>query len=207
MSHTRKHPGGKSQHKHGGAEPADEAEQLAQAAAAAATAEQAAGPEIEELRKALAQAQAEAADFQDKYVRARAEADNVRRRAESELANAHKYAIEKFAAEVLAVKDSLELAKAVDFEQDNRHAVEKMLEGLDLTIKLLDSIFDKFALQAVEPRVGDKFDPDRHQAMGMLESDEVPPNHIVNVVQKGYMLNDRLLRPAMVMVAKARSGA
>ena len=105
---------------------------------------------------------------------------------------------------MLAVKDSLERARAVPV-QEGAVLVEKMFEGLDLTLKLMESIFQKFALIPVEPKEGDKFDPEKHQAMSMLESVELPANHVVATVQKGYILNDRLLRPAMVIVSKAVS--
>ncbi len=140
----------------------------------------------------------------DKFMRSKAETENVRRRAETDVANAHKYAIERFAVEMLAVKDSLERARSVPV-QEGAPLVEKMFEGLDLTLKLMESIFHKFALFPVEPRKGDKFDPEKHQAMSMLESDELSPNQVVATVQKGYILNDRLLRPAMVIVSQAVS--
>ncbi len=144
---------------------------------------------------------------EEDYLRAKAEAENVRRRAEIDVANARKYAIERFVGELLPVKDSLELARALDLAQDNAQAVEKMFEGIELTLKLLDSVFDKFAIREVDPQPGDRFDPELHQAMSTQESSQVPPNHVVSVVQKGYLLNDRLLRPAMVVVAKAPAQA
>lgn len=150
--------------------------------------------EIEAVRR-------QATENLDKFMRSKAETENVRRRAETDVANAHKYAIERFAVEMLAVKDSLERARAVPV-QEGAPLVEKMFEGLDLTLKLMDTIFLKFALIPVEPRKGDRFDPEKHQAMSMLESDELPPNHVVAAVQKGYILNDRLLRPAMVIVSR-----
>ena len=151
--------------------------------------------EIEAMRR-------QATENLDKFMRSKAETENVRRRAETDVANAHKYAIERFAVEMLAVKDSLERARSVPV-QEGAPLVEKMFEGLDLTLKLMDSIFQKFALIPVEPQKGDKFDPGKHQAMSMLESGELPANHVVATVQKGYILNDRLLRPAMVIVSKA----
>lgn len=144
----------------------------------------------------------EAAESLDKYLRAKAEVENTRRRAEIDVANARKFGIERFAAELLAVRDSLELARTVDIQQENQSALEKMHEGLDLTLKLLDSVFEKFTLTVIDPQ-GEKFDPERHQAMSVVENTTVPPGHVVQVIQKGYMLHQRLLRPAMVMVAKA----
>lgn len=155
------------------------------------------------LKEELARAQASAAEHQDKFLRAKAETENIRRRAETDVANARKFGIEAFAAELLAVRDSLELAKGVDLSQGG-DVTKKMIEGLDLTLKLFDAAFQKFALTVIDP-AGEKFDPDRHQAMTVLETDDVPPNHVVKVVQKGYLLNNRLLRPAMVVVAKAKA--
>ena len=160
---------------------------------------------VETLQAELEQARLEAADHKDKFIRARAEVDNMRRRAELDVANAHKFGIEKFAGEVLTVRDSLELARAVDLSAGDEQALSKMHEGLDLTLKQLDAVFDKFGLTVLDPQ-GEKFDPERHQAMSMVESDEVQPNHILTVVQKGCLLNERLLRPAMVIIAKAPAG-
>ena len=136
----------------------------------------------------------------------KAEAENSRKRAAADVAAAHKYALERFAAEIITVRDSLELARTVELPADSSTAVQKMHEGLDLTLKLMDSVFQKFGLTQVDPQ-GQKFDPERHQAISMVPSAEVPPNHVVNVVQKGYLLNDRLLRPAMVVVAQSPSAS
>lgn len=156
----------------------------------------------ESLEQQLEAARAELAEQKDRYLRAAAEADNIRRRAENEVANARKYAIEGFASEVLAVRDSLEIARSLEIRDDDAGAVAKMKEGLDLTLKQLDSALSKFAIEAVDPSKGDKLDPERHQAMTTQESDNVPPNHILAVIQKGYTIHDRLLRPAMVVVAR-----
>lgn len=160
--------------------------------------------ETEELRAQLDQALAEVEEHKEQFLRARAEVENTRRRATNDVSNAHKYAVEKFAAEMLAVKDSLELARAVELKGDNHAAMDNMLEGLDLTLKLMDSAFQKFSLQVIDPGKGEKFDPEIHQAMTMQDSDEVAPNHVLSVVQKGYQLHQRLLRPAMVVIAKAK---
>lgn len=160
---------------------------------------------LRNLEAELEAARAEVAENLDKFMRAKAEMENVRRRAEADMAGTRRFAIERFATELLAVRDSLELARAVDLEGENKEALSKMHEGLDLTLKLLDTVFEKFALSVINPQ-GEKFDPQQHQAMGVAESGEVPPNHVVNVVQKGYSLHGRLLRPAMVIVAKAKSG-
>jgi len=161
-----------------------------------------AAPDLANLQAELEKARAEATENLDKFMRAKAETENVRRRAETDVAGAHRFAIEKFALEMLAVKDSLERAKAVELP-DAGVGLEKMLEGMDLTIKLIDSIFQKFAIAEVSPAKGDKFNPEHHQAMSMQESAEVPDQHVLMALQKGYLLSGRLLRPALVIVGKA----
>lgn len=160
------------------------------------------GTEAQQLQAELEKARAEAAENLDRFMRARAEAENMRKRAELDVVATRKFAIERFASEIVAVRDSLELARMVELPKDSNPAVQKMHEGLDLTLKLLDGIFQKFGLTLIDP-AGQKFDPERHQAISMVASAEVPPGHVVNVVQKGFLLNDRLLRPAMVVVARA----
>ncbi len=162
--------------------------------------------ELEEMMEALTAAQDEAAENRDHYLRAKAEMENLRKRTDTERANVQKYAIERFVTELLAVKDSLELAQSVDLGDENQDAAEKMQEGLSLTLKQLESVFEKFSLETIDPQ-GEKFDPERHQAMSMLESMDIAPNHIINVIQKGYLLKDRVIRPALVVVAKAASTA
>ena len=161
--------------------------------------------DIEALKAELETLRAQVGENLDKFMRAKAETENVRRRAETDVANAHKYAIERFALEMLAVKDSLERAKTVEIKTGEA-AIEKMFEGIDLTLKLMDSIFQKFALTEVSPAKGDKFDPEQHQAMSMQETGEVPANHVLMALQKGYLLSGRLLRPALVIVARASEG-
>ena len=143
------------------------------------------------------------AEYQDSYLRAKAEVDNIRKRAETEVANARKYALEGFIRELLTVKDSLEIALAVDQRLDSEASNLGVNEGLELILKQLESVFAKFSVETVEPEVGDKLDPDQHQAMSVEESPDVPSNCVSKVIQKGYSLNNRLLRPAMVVVAKA----
>lgn len=157
--------------------------------------------ETQQLQAELEKVRAESAENLDRFLRAKAEVENVRKRGEVDASTARKYAIERFAAEIVTVRDSLELARMVELPKDTNPAVQKMHEGLDLTLKLLDSIFQKFGLIVVDPQ-GQKFDPERHQAISMVDSVEIPPNHVVSVVQKGFLLNDRLLRPAMVVVAR-----
>lgn len=178
------------------------AAQTTEPAAAGAAPE--AAPDLKPLQAALETARAQAAENLDKFLRAKAEAENIRRRAEIDVSAAHKYAVERFAAEIVAVRDSLELARTVDLRQENATALQKMHEGLDLTLRLLDSVFQKFGITLIDPR-GEKFDPTRHQAISMVDSEQVAPDHVVNVVQKGYLLHERLLRPAMVVVARAKA--
>ena len=150
----------------------------------------------------LAAAEAEILKYKDAFLRAKAEEDNVRRRAEKEVANSRKFAVEGFAKELLTVYDSLKLACAVELPDDADDAVKNSYEGVQLTLKQLNAAFAKFSLQEVSPAVGDKLDPNLHQAMTMVESEEIESGCIINVIQAGFELHDRLLRPAMVVVAK-----
>ena len=165
---------------------------------AAATGEAGEGEAPDELEMLRAQV----AQLQDETLRARADADNARKRAQGEIVNARRFALEGFAGELLNVRDSLGLARAVDLTGGD-NLVEQMTEGLELTLKQLDAAFERFSVFEVSPEVGDKLDPESHQAMSPVESTDVAPNHICQVVQKGYRLHSRLLRPAMVIVAKA----
>ncbi len=165
---------------------------------AAATGEAGEGEAPDELEMLRAQV----AQLQDETLRARADADNARKRAQGEIVNARRFALEGFAGELLNVRDSLGLARAVDLTGGD-NLVEQMTEGLELTLKQLDAAFERFSVFEVSPEVGDKLDPESHQAMSLVESTDVAPNHICQVVQKGYRLHGRLLRPAMVIVAKA----
>ena len=145
----------------------------------------------------LLQAQLRAEEHHDAWLRAKAEADNIRKRAQVDIANAHKYATENFASALLPVKDSLEATLAAE-----NATLEALKSGVELTLKQLGSVFEKANLREVNP-VGDKFDPHRHQAISMLPSDK-EPNTVINVLQKGYMLHERVIRPALVTVAKAK---
>jgi len=149
-------------------------------------------PSLEEM---LRQAELRAEEHHDAWLRAKAETENTRRRAQEDIAKAHKFAVEKFAADLLAVKDTLEMALA-DPNADS------LRTGVEMTLKNLVSAFEKAAIVEVDP-TGEKFDPHRHQAMAMLDS-EAPANTVVQVFQKGYLIADRTLRPAMVAVAKAK---
>lgn len=149
------------------------------------------------LEEQLRQVELKAAEHHDAWLRAKAEAENVRRRAQEDIAKAHKFAVEKFAGELLAVKDSLEAALA-----SKEQTVENLQSGVELTLKQLVSAFDKSGLKEINP-TGEKFDPHRHQAIGMVEADQ-EPNTVVTVLQKGYLIAERVLRPALVMVAKGK---
>lgn len=154
----------------------------------------------EQLAADLAQARMSAEENWDKLVRMQAEMENLRRRTEKDLQNAHKYALEKFAKELLVVLDSLELG--IQAATGDAPEVAKLREGNELTLKQFRSVLEKFNIVAVEP-LGQKFNPDVHQAMAMEPSATAEPNTVVKVFQKGYVLNDRLLRPAMVVIAQA----
>ncbi|WJW76456.1 nucleotide exchange factor GrpE [Thiohalobacter sp. IOR34] len=154
-----------------------------------------------ELHALLEDARSKADEHWNQCLRLQAELDNLRKRGERDLANAHKFALEKFAAELLPVKDSLEMGLAAAAEGETIDPV-KLKEGTELTLKMLASAMEKFGIKEIYP-LGEKFNPELHEAMSMQERDDVEPNTVVTVVQKGYVLNDRLIRPAMVIVSKA----
>lgn len=153
-------------------------------------------PSLEQLLK---DAELKAAEHHDAWLRAKADAENIRKRAQADIASANKYAIEKFSIELLAVMDSLDAAMAVE-----NITLENFKNGVELTHKQLSSIFEKFNIKAINP-VGEKFDPHQHQAMCMVES-ELPANTVTQVMQRGYLLFDRVIRPAMVAVSKNKEG-
>ncbi len=157
-------------------------------------------PTVEELQKQLAAAEKKAGENWDKMLRMQAEMENIRRRTRIDLENAHKFALENFAKELLTVMDSLELG--IQAANGDSPEVVKLREGSELTKKQFEAVFEKFNIEAIDP-VGQPFDPEKHQAMSMMPSADVEPNTVLNVFQKGYLLNDRLIRPAMVVVAKA----
>jgi len=154
----------------------------------------------EGLAKALAKAEAQAQEHQESWLRARAEAENIRKRAQIDIASAHKYAIDSFAGELLPVYDALDAALATDTA-----TTEALRGGVELTRKQLKAAFEKVGLLLLDP-VGEKFDPHHHQAMTAIESD-APPQSVLQVFQKGFKLHDRVIRPALVAVAKARPAA
>ncbi|HEN8797662.1 nucleotide exchange factor GrpE [Pseudomonas sp. CM25] len=144
------------------------------------------------------------ATAKDQALRAVADVQNARRRAEQDVEKAHKFALEKFSSDLLPVIDSLELALAHS-SADDEH-VKQIREGVELTLKMFQDTLKRYNLEAVDPH-GQPFNPEHHQAMAMQENAEVEPNSVLNVFQKGYLLNGRLLRPAMVVVSKAPSAA
>ncbi len=157
---------------------------------------------INELELALAAAQATVADQKDAVIRAKAEVDNIRRRSAQDVEKARKFALEKFSAELLPVVDNLERAiECICKDDENQRA---LAEGVELTLQSMRSVLEKYGIKEVESH-GKPFNPELHQAMSMHESDEVEPNTVTAVMQKGYELNGRLIRPAMVMVSKAPS--
>jgi molecular chaperone GrpE len=154
-----------------------------------------AGPTLEER---LASAEAKANEMQDAYLRAKAEGENIRRRAQEDIAKAHKFAIESFAESMVPVKDSLEMALKVETP-----SIESLKEGVEMTLKQLSAAFEKNRLLEIMPAAGDKLDPMKHQAVSMVPAEQ-EPNTVVAVLQKGYMIADRLLRPAIVTVAQGK---
>jgi molecular chaperone GrpE len=151
-----------------------------------------------QLRQALAAAEAKLDEARDAHVRAVAELENIRRRAVRDVESAHRYGLEKFAAELIQVLDSLEAGLEVGKNAD----ASSLLAGKEATLKLLQRAFQKFNILEIDP-VGAPFDPQQHEAMAMEESPSAEPNSVLRVIQKGYELNGRLLRPARVIVAKA----
>jgi molecular chaperone GrpE len=147
----------------------------------------------------LAAAESRAAEMQDAYLRAKAEVENMRRRAQEDIARAHKFAIESFAEALVPVKDSLEMALKVETP-----SVESLKEGVEMTLKQLSSAFEKNRLVEISPATGEKLDPMKHQAISMVPADQ-EANTIVTVLQKGYMISDRLLRPALVTVSQEKA--
>lgn len=151
--------------------------------------------ELEQLRAELEKAKAEAADNHDQFLRAQAEIANQRRRAEKQVEDAHKYAAHKFVESVVPVIDSLEMGLQADGD------LEQIREGMRLTLKQFESIMEKFNIEAVG-KPGDPFNPEHHQAMSMQPHPDFDNNTVSMVMQKGYLLNGRVIRPAMVMVCK-----
>jgi molecular chaperone GrpE len=156
------------------------------------------GPE--RLGLLLEDARAKADEHWDQLMRVRAEMENLRKRQARELENAHKFALERFVNELLPVRDSMEMGLSA--AQEEGAGVEQLREGAELTLKLMSDVMGKFDVVQIDPQ-GEPFDPELHQAMSMMPRDDVPANTVVAVVQKGYTLKGRLVRPAMVMVSQA----
>jgi molecular chaperone GrpE len=151
---------------------------------------------LEAVERELETARVEAEQAREQALRARAEADNLRKRAERDLENAHRFALERFVAELLPVKDSMELGLAAQTA-----GAEQLREGMEMTLRMLATASEKFGVREVDP-AGARFDPELHQAMSTRAAEDVEPGTVVQVVQKGYLLNDRLVRPALVIVAQ-----
>ena len=149
------------------------------------------------LEQQLKEAEIRAAEHHDAWLRAKAETENVRKRAQTDIANAHKYAVDNFSVQLLVVMDSLDAALATE-----NSTLENLRDGVELTRKQLAAVFEKFNIHTIDPQ-GEKFDPHQHEAMCAVESD-FAPNTVIQVMQKGYMLHDRIIRPAMVTVSKAK---
>lgn len=150
------------------------------------------------LEEKLAQAEQKSQEYYDALLRAKAETENVRKRAQTDVANTHKYAAERFATEILTVKDSLEAAVNI-----SEATLESYKNGVELTLKQLNQAFEKLNIREINP-LNEKFDPHQHQAITMIPA-EMPANTVVEVMQKGYGLHDRILRPAMVIVAQPKA--
>ena len=167
-----------------------------------ATADTGAAPDAERLQQQLAEAQDQAQQERERAIRAAAEMENLRRRAAMDVEKAHKFALEKFAGELLPVIDSLE--RALEMSDRENEQLKPTLEGVELTLRSMLNTVGKFGVLPIDPQ-GEGFDPNRHQAMSMVENPNVAPNTVLAVMQKGYELNGRVIRPAMVMLAKAPS--
>lgn len=154
---------------------------------------------VDELEKQLKEARETAESHWEAVLRSRAELENLRKRSERELENAHKYGLERIINELLPVKDSLELGLAAGEGDDVKLA--KLREGMELTLKMFTAALEKFGVSEINPE-GEAFNPEYHQAMTVQESEGKAPNTVISVIQKGYLLNDRLVRPALVIVAK-----
>lgn len=156
--------------------------------------------ELAKLQEQLKQAEDKAGQHWDELLRAKADLENTRKRLQRDVENAHKYAVEKFVQDLLPVIDSLEMGINAANEVDAD--IHKVKEGNELTLKMFNDCANKFGVEAIDPK-GEPFNPEFHQAMTMQESSEHEPNTVLAVMQKGYLLNGRLVRPAMVVVAKA----
>jgi molecular chaperone GrpE len=155
-------------------------------------------PAMSDLEAQLSATEAKLAEMHDAFMRAKAESENIRRRAQEDVAKAHKFAVESFAEAMVPVKDSLEMALKVEAP-----TLESLKEGVEMTLKQLNSAFERNRLMEVMPAVGEKLDPNKHQAVAMVPAEQ-EANTVVAVLQKGYMIADRLLRPAIVTAAQPK---
>ena len=155
-------------------------------------------PAMSDLEAQLSQTEAKLAEMQDAFMRAKAEGENIRRRAQEDVSKAHKFAVESFAEAMVPVKDSLEMALKVE-----NATIESLKEGVEMTLKQLTSAFERNRLLEIQPAQGEKLDPNKHQAVSVVPADQ-EANTVVTVLQKGYMIADRLLRPAIVTAAQPK---
>jgi molecular chaperone GrpE len=155
---------------------------------------------LADLQQQLQAAQARADESRDLYLRTAAELDNVRKRAERDVSAARKYGVEKLAGDLLGIRDSLEMG--LNAAADENAEIKAVVEGLELTLKMLGDVMERYGVTPVNP-LGEPFNPDFHEAMTAQETTDHPPNTVIQILQKGYRLQDRLLRPALVVVAKA----
>lgn len=155
-----------------------------------------AGAETPDLGTQLAELEAKLAEAQDAFLRAKADAENTRRRAQEDISKAHKFAVESFAEALLPVRDSLEMALKVETP-----SIESLKEGVEMTLRQLSGAFERNRLVEINPQAGEKLDPMKHQAISMVAAEQ-EANTIVSVLQKGYMISERLLRPALVTVSQ-----
>ena len=155
-----------------------------------------AGPETPDLASQLAEVEAKLAEAQDAFLRAKADAENTRRRAQEDISKAHKFAVESFAEALLPVRDSLEMALKIETP-----SIESLKEGVEMTLRQLSGAFERNRLVEINPQAGEKLDPMKHQAISMVAAEQ-EANTIVSVLQKGYMISERLLRPALVTVSQ-----
>jgi molecular chaperone GrpE len=167
-------------------------------AAAAAASAPPSTPDQPSLEEQLSATEAKLAEMHDAFMRAKADGENIRRRAQEDVAKAHKFAVESFAEAMVPVKDSLEMALKVETP-----SLESLKEGVEMTLKQLTAAFEKNRLLEIEPAQGEKLDPNKHQAVAVVPADQ-EANTVVSVLQKGYMIADRLLRPAIVTAAQAK---
>lgn len=180
---------------------ADSAELKSEAGAEEVSAAEAGNDQREDIssEQALEQAQATIKDYWDQMMRLRAEIDNNRKRAERDVENAHKYALKNFTEALLPIIDSMEMGMNAAMAENA--TLESIRQGSELTMNMFVQVLEKQGLSQIDP-VGEKFDPEQHQAISMVEDEVAEPNTVISVMQKGFLLNDRLVRPAMVIVAK-----